>query len=244
MPFTFAHPAIVLPLAYLPKKWISLTGLIIGSMIPDFEYFIRMRISCEYSHTLSGVFWFDLPLAILVAFIFHNIVRNSLYNNLPHFLQVRFNIYKEFNWNKYFKQNWLVVIISVLIGIFSHLLWDSFTHETGYFAEKFQSLSKDVSIFSLSVPVFKILQHGSTLTGGLILLFVIIGLPKGEIKPQKINPYYWITFILIIILVLGIRLLTGLDYKLYGQVIVNFISATMIALIITPLLIKKQSKLH
>jgi hypothetical protein len=42
MPFTFAHPAIVLPLKHLPKRWYSLTGLIIGSMTPDFEYFIRM----------------------------------------------------------------------------------------------------------------------------------------------------------------------------------------------------------
>ncbi|WP_113654854.1 DUF4184 family protein, partial [Pedobacter namyangjuensis] len=30
MPFTFSHPAIVLPLTYLPKKWFSLTGLVIG----------------------------------------------------------------------------------------------------------------------------------------------------------------------------------------------------------------------
>ncbi|WP_262496247.1 DUF4184 family protein [Flavobacterium piscis] len=39
MPFTFSHPAIILPLKYLPKNWISLTGLIIGSLTPDFEYF-------------------------------------------------------------------------------------------------------------------------------------------------------------------------------------------------------------
>lgn len=41
MPFTFSHPAIILPLSYLPKKWFSLTGLIIGSLIPDFEYLLE-----------------------------------------------------------------------------------------------------------------------------------------------------------------------------------------------------------
>lgn len=29
MPFTFSHPAIVLPLTYLSNKWISVTGLVI-----------------------------------------------------------------------------------------------------------------------------------------------------------------------------------------------------------------------
>ena len=54
MPFTFSHPAIVLPLKYLPKKWFSFTGLIIGSMTPDFEYFLRMKVKSDYSHTLNG----------------------------------------------------------------------------------------------------------------------------------------------------------------------------------------------
>ena len=39
MPFTFSYPAIVLPLTYLPRRWFSLTGLIIGSLTPDFEDF-------------------------------------------------------------------------------------------------------------------------------------------------------------------------------------------------------------
>lgn len=59
MPFTFSHPAIVLPLTSLPKRCISVTGFVIGSLTPDFEYFIRMKVKSEYSHTISGLFWFD-----------------------------------------------------------------------------------------------------------------------------------------------------------------------------------------
>jgi len=36
MPFTFSHPAIVLPLTKARLK-LSATGLIVGSTIPDFE---------------------------------------------------------------------------------------------------------------------------------------------------------------------------------------------------------------
>ena len=81
MPFTFSHPAIILPLNYLSKKWFSITGLVIGSLSPDFEYFIRMKIESNYSHTFWGIFYFDLPLGIMLTFIFHNIVKNELFEN-------------------------------------------------------------------------------------------------------------------------------------------------------------------
>ncbi len=213
MPFTFSHPIAVFPLTFLPQKWVSLTGLIIGSTIPDFEYFIRMKINSQYSHTIDGIFWFDLPLAILIAFIFHNIVRDSLYSNLPLFFQKRLTGFKDFKWNSYFRQNWLIMITSTLTGILTHLLWDNFTHETGYFVERISLMKDNVDISSFSIPVFKILQHGSTLIGGAILIFVILRLPESDKKPQKINYLYWLTFIIIIGIVLGIRFLTGLDYN-------------------------------
>lgn len=42
MPFTFAHPATVLPFAKKHSKHISVTALILGSMAPDFEYFCTL----------------------------------------------------------------------------------------------------------------------------------------------------------------------------------------------------------
>ncbi len=49
MPFTFSHPAIVLP--FLKKKHFSATALVVGTMSPDLEYFFRMKIQSEISHT-------------------------------------------------------------------------------------------------------------------------------------------------------------------------------------------------
>lgn len=158
MPFTFSHPALVLPLT----RWLSATGLIIGSLTPDFEYFLRMRIKSDFSHTLGGVFWFDLPLGILLCFIFHNLVRNQLFSNLPLFLRVRLMHFTLFHWNNYFKENWLKVFNSIIIGAFSHILWDSFTHEGGFFIEKISFLSKSFSINNYTIPILKILQHASS----------------------------------------------------------------------------------
>ena len=76
MPFTFSHPAIVLP--FLKTKKLSATGLIVGSMCPDFEYFIRMKVQSSISHTFLGLIVFNLPIGLLATFLFHEIIKNSL----------------------------------------------------------------------------------------------------------------------------------------------------------------------
>lgn len=237
MPFTFSHPAIVLPLTYLPRRWFSLTGLVIGSMIPDFEYFIRMKIQSNYSHTINGLFWFDLPLGLIVAFVFHNIARNNLFENLPFFLKSKLTSFNNFDWNTHFKRNWFVVIISILSGIASHLLWDSFTHNHGYFVETIPALSPKIEIGKWQVPIFKILQHSSSLIGGLVIVYSLRKLPTNNIEPRQFNLKYWAILTGSTLIIIVIRLLTGLDYTLYGNLLVTLISAGLISLILISLVI-------
>jgi len=240
MPFTFSHPAIVLPLTYLPRKWFSLTGLVIGSLTPDFEYFLRMRIKSNFSHTIDGLFWFDLPLGLLLAFIFHNIVRNGLFDNLPTILKSRFSTFKQFDWNGHFRRNWFVVIISILIGAGSHILWDSFTHDHGYFVQTIPTLQSSIDFLGGEIPILKILQHGSTLLGGLAIAITIYKLPTNKTEKENVNLKYWIIFIGLSLTIIVARLLTGLELKQYGNVIVTAISAGLIALMITPWITKTK----
>ncbi|TCC93226.1 DUF4184 family protein [Pedobacter frigiditerrae] len=240
MPFTFSHPAIVLPLSYLPKRWISLTGLVMGSLTPDFEYFIRMRIKSEYSHTLGGLFWFDLPLGLLLAFLFHLIARNALIGNSPIFLKGRFSVFKDFDWIGYFKENWIIVCFSVLIGAFSHLFWDSFTHDTGYFVRRMPLLLTMINFLGLSISVHKIIQHSSTVVGAIVILFSILKLPKQEVL-GKINFNYWLLILCISLLIVLLRILCGLPFQQYGNVLVTGMSGLMISLILTPILMKNKS---
>ena len=96
MPFTFSHPAIVLPFNYLPKSWISLTGLVAGSIAPDFEYFLRLEVKSLHSHTLVGLFSFNLPMALLLCFVFHQVVKKTLFKYLPVWFKKRFYRYDNF----------------------------------------------------------------------------------------------------------------------------------------------------
>lgn len=228
MPFTFAHPAIVLPLNYCSARYVSLTGLVAGSIAPDFEYFLRMRVEGIYGHTLTGMFWFDLPLAILLAFLFHNIIRNQLIFNLPAWLAKRLQGYTTFNWNKRFFQSWFIIIISILTGTGSHLLWDGFTHEHGFFVDHLIILNSQIG----SVPLYKLLQHISSLAGMAVITWSLKQLPVGLIyKKGKQIPLFWSgIFIITSIIVLPVMLFAK-DGLLIGNVIVSVTSSFFIALI-------------
>ena len=240
MPFTFSHPAIVLPLTYLPRKWYSLTGLVIGSLTPDFEYFLRMKVQSNYSHTLSGAFGFDLPLGILLAFIFQDIVRNKLFDNLPTFLNSRLLAFKDFNWNKYFKKNWFVVVVSIIIGTLSHIFLDSFTHDSGFFVQTIPSLKSKINVLGIQLPVFKILQHGSTIIGGVVIIYAILKLPANKKIIAQFNLKYWGLWTVLTLTIISLKIFSGLDYRLYGQVIVTGVSAGLISLILTSWLTKRN----
>lgn len=240
MPFTFSHPAIVLPLTYLPRKWFSLTGLVIGSLTPDFEYFLRMKVQSTYSHTLSGIFWFDLPLGLLLAFIFHNIVRDNLFDNLPTILKSRLLIFKQFNWNGYFKRSWVVVILSIIIGAASHIFWDSFTHGNGYFVQTIPALTNTIDLFGKQLPIFKILQHSSTVFGGLIIIFTLLKLPTHKNVTGRFNAKYWSILAVLTLAIIVIRFLSGFNHNPIGQIIVTGISAGLISLILTPWLARRM----
>ncbi len=242
MPFTFSHPAIVLPFGFLTPKRVSMTGLIIGSLTPDFEYFLRMRVQSDYSHTLNGLFWFDLPLGVFLAFLFHNQVRNSLWDNLPLFLKSRFLPFRLFQWNNYFKKHWLVVIISVLIGAVSHVFWDGFTHEHGYFVHIFPLLTQQVDVLGTPIFIFKILQHLSSLFGVLAISYTIYKLKSCSIVlPHSSTIKYWILLLMCSFSITVIRLFNGIKIHQLGNLIVTFISAILISLILLPLIVRPET---
>ena len=240
MPFTFSHPAIILPLTLLSKRWISITGFVIGSLTPDFEYFIRMNIRSDFSHSLLGVLWFDLPLGILLSFVFHNIIRNSFLDNFICKLKIDTDSLRNFNWNTYFKNNWLKVIVSIIIGAYSHIFWDSFTHSTGYFVVNFPMLLDNISILGFQIKIYSLLQHVSTLIGGIVLIYVLINFRVKKTISNSIIKYWGIVMAISLTL-FCIRYFADRESMLLGTAIVTIISTSMIALIITSLLLKNKT---
>lgn len=238
MPFTFSHPALVLPLTALPKKTYSLTGLIVGSAVPDFEYFIRMNTSSIYSHTWLGVLWFDIPFGIALCFLYHQVVRDMLIHNLPQQYFRRFVPFTNSNFIEYFRQNYFTVIISIAVGAVSHIIWDGFTHYDGIFVPYLLWLEKSITILGYPVFIYQILQHLSTIVGGVIILWVLLKFPKTDFSEQRKNKQYWPILFGITSITLLLRAFLGSPYELIDYLIIAAMTGSMSALIITPLLIK------
>lgn len=240
MPFTFCHPAIVLPLNRI--KGLSLTGLIAGSIAPDFEYFIRMSDKRVYTHTWSGFLWIDTPLALLLTFLFHNVVRNPLIHNAPIDFQRRLNQYTDFNWNFYFKKHWLIVIACLIIGIISHLAWDGFTHENGYFVKYLPLLTAAIPVGTFRIEVHMLLQVASSIVGGLIIFYALWQLPSDPKTGVNKNYFsFWKNVALLTIGIFIVRLFFGISHEI-EDVAIPAISAFLIALVLMAFLSPKAIK--
>ena len=197
MPFTFSHPVV----AILFKKPIqlgrlSLTGVVLGSIAPDLEYYFRLRMQGDFGHQAWGIVVLDLPLALLVAFIFHQIIRDALIDHVPIFLKQRLIRFQGLDWWDYFKQHWFSVVLSIFLGILTHIVWDAFTHKTGFFVQNLPFLNYGFAVGNFSIPIYKVVQHASSLLGLGLILYFFHQLPKQVILSQddekSKNIQYWL----------------------------------------------------
>ncbi len=235
MPFTFSHPAVILPFRYIGKKYFSITGLIVGTVVPDFEYFIRVNSRSYYSHTWPGIIWFDLPLALLICFLFHNLIRKPLLLNFPYALHMRFMRFYDFNWNRFFKKNWIMVVYSVLIGIVTHILSDWITHKSYHFVTSVPGLIENPELIDNPKSVYKVFQIVYSIIGLILCFFTVWRLPGNKnLIYYKPDTRYWP--ILCCIFAVAMITLTFKKGFHHSDYIVITISSMMIALIATSLI--------
>ncbi|PKA98492.1 uncharacterized protein DUF4184 [Flavobacteriaceae bacterium MAR_2009_75] len=226
MPFTGSHPALVIPI--LKSRYFSASGLIMGSMIPDFEFILLMKTNVVYGHSLSPMFWLNLPLSLILLFVYHNLVRKSMIQNLPDYFEKRLRPFLYFDWNRFFKDNFLKVIISILLGNLGHLFWDAFTHSHGVFVEWMSFLKSPVN----GVPLYHILQYGFSLLGAVALLLFFHRQPYKSLSfYNKKKLKYWIVVSVVMAIVLLLRL--GNVVKFYFEEwIICILCAFMIGLVV------------
>lgn len=233
MPFTFSHPAIILPFTKLSHRYISGTAIIIGSLAPDFEYFLLLQKERIIGHTWYGAIVLDLPLTLIFAFVFHNIVKKPLIASLPKPISARFTDTFQLDWKSYFMDHWFIVIYSALIGIYSHIFWDLFTHNTPYIMEHLPALLQTIYFGKISFPVYQFLQILSTIIGFIIIaIFIIFKEPEKDGIYANNNWSYWLKIALITAFLFSVRLLTGINYSDYVIVLINLISCALFSIIL------------
>lgn len=217
MPFTPAHPVIILP--FLKFRRFSATALIVGSMIPDFEYFFQLREVENVGHHVVGILLFDLPIGILICYLFHLLIRNVFIEHLPYVLKSRFIQVCSFNWHRYVLNNMGIVFLSLLLGIGSHLFFDAFTHEDGFMVEWLPVLNQSIVFNNQLIPVYFLLQLLFSVIGLVIVGMVISAIkPIPTVKPTNGYGLYWLLFSAFFLLILLVRLLLWPELNSFGGI--------------------------
>lgn len=185
MPFTLSHPAAVLPLLRRP---FSAAALVAGALAPDLPYFARSTplpvgaqswyepyMNATTSHTLLGALTVSLPYAVALWGLFL-VARRPVGSLLPAPAGPRppepdgaSALLRRAGW----------VLLSLLIGIATHLVWDSFTHSDGYVVMHVPFLSTPLAG---DLTWARALQHVSTI-GGLVIIAVYLWRRRSRLRP-------------------------------------------------------------
>jgi hypothetical protein len=167
MPFTLSHPAAIAPLRSLARgAGLPLAALAVGAMAPDLEFFLWLRPKSLWSHSLLGLLAFCLPMGLLLVLAWETLVRAPLRDllALPEAPEDRSRLARRPAW-------WVRAAAGVLLGAITHFVWDGVTHAGGWALRLVPALG--ASAFSArghDVPWFNLVQHASTVAGGLVVL--------------------------------------------------------------------------
>ncbi len=176
MPFTPSHIAAVLPL----RRWgvaLPLAALAAGSVSPDAPYFIPGLMSVgRWSHHPLAVISLDLVIGIL-AWAGWRAGARALHELSPAPVRQR---WQPADWRS--APPW-AVLLAVVVGAATHLVWDSFTHPQGFAATNLAVLGAGYpSPLGGSWPGYQWAQYLSGAVGLAVLAWV------GWRQPRRPTP--------------------------------------------------------
>jgi uncharacterized protein DUF4184 len=168
MPFTFSHAAAAWPFR---KTRLEMPALVIGCFAPDFPYFMFFKRYGFIGHTLLGAFFFDLPVSLAVLWLFYAYQRQPLLMLLPKGFRMRMKP-GEGDLSFWPLARPALIVVSILVGTATHILWDSFTHSFYWPYRNWRFLSDVVHIpIAGNMQMYKVLQYASSVFG---LVFVAV----------------------------------------------------------------------
>ena len=169
------------------------SALVAGAVAPDLLYvgaayrfatmYVDGNLTITRTHEFSSAFWLDPLLALLILLVFQLLVKRPLLALAPAALAgrlpspaVRLRI------PSLVQVFWIVV--STVIGGFTHVLWDSFTHYDGYFVRhNWKFFTADITPFW---DVNRVLQYASS-AGGVLIIAIWLYLWWRKTSPSPID---------------------------------------------------------
>lgn len=197
MPFTFfAHQAFVLPLKVAKPRCFDGSALCVGSMAPDFVYAWIGTPFAFHSHTLRAQLTWTLPVTLLATHVIRRYLARPVGNQLPEPLGSEMRALAES------KHPLWISAISALLGGFSHVFVDGFTHPHSWAALRIARLREYVLPGFTWADVLQYIGHSFGSLVGLAMFTCLVSqrcisrwnqsTPSRKPSQLDIEPAFWI----------------------------------------------------
>lgn len=171
MPFTPSHAVVALPFMRTP---LVPAAVAIGAMTPDLPLFVRgIGLSYGFTHDATSIV-FTTVIALVLMLLWRVVLRPALVELSPDALAARLpSEWRRTGWDAVRETMAprerfgypLVVVVSLMLGVLTHIVWDLFTHEGRWGVENVPVLQQQWG----PLLGYKWLQHGSSVAGLLII---------------------------------------------------------------------------
>lgn len=180
MPWTFAHPAAVLPLRRWCPARLNLAALVLGTLTPDIGYYVGSFRLPSLAHSFRGSLLVCLPVGVGCLVLFY-LLRRPVWYLLPRHHRALLEPLLTSPVPSSLMPV-LGALISVVIGAWTHILWDSFTHESGWVVDRVVLLQEPIK----QLPVYRFLQHLSTAVGiGVLVVSYRVWMFRQGVTPAR-----------------------------------------------------------
>lgn len=180
MPLTVSHAAAALPIHWLTKGRVPLAALMLGSMAPDFAYFLPVEAARGSTHSVEALFTFCWPIALVAWLFFVRVLERPTLALLPDTWRPRFPASDRIS-----ARSLMMASLGIILGALTHLIWDAFTHVS-------TPVTRGVPFFhtilfasdTYSLTTYRFLQHLSTVLGLAALAYWASKLLSGK-RPAR-----------------------------------------------------------
>jgi hypothetical protein len=220
MPFTLAHPAAVLPFKRFCPRYLSFPALVAGSVSPDLSYFFGPFNLGPFAHHPIKGFLFDIPAGLIILAAFY-VLRSPALKMLPHrYREIFLPLVSHPIGTP------LAILLSLALGVATHIVWDNFTHNHSWMAHH---------VAFLRTPVFMLGTHTVRVVHILSYLCSFLGvfwlcLTYSRWRANEPPAIQWRNSFFIAALVFPITAIHHLMNTFTGLLLVGFLCLSLILL--------------
>jgi hypothetical protein len=177
MPLAPAHPAVVLP---LQRLGLPLSALVVGAVAPDVPVYLPVGVSYQTTHSGWGI-PVDVVIGLVVLWLWFALLRDAVVDLTPS-LRRRAPAQARLG-----RRAWFLAPLAIAVGSGTHVLWDSATHDWGFFVQEVAFLREKYG----PIPLYSWIQHTSTVAGSAVVAtYAVLALRRRPMvsRPPAVHP--------------------------------------------------------